>query len=138
MTTYVQARTAVVSLINTAWVTQYPTIPIIYENTLAVDLDTVGDMLLRINIDFDDAQQMTVNGSPHHMIMGTVRMMIMWREGKGTVSALEVMDFLTNLTKFKLNTPVTFWLPTPGRKVAQKGWVSQNLDLPFRFHTMGI
>lgn len=138
MSTYQAAREAVVALFHPAWGTQYPTIPLIFENTNPVNLDKVGDAIAYLHIDFDDAQQMTVNNDPHYMIYGTVRITLLRREGKGTLDLLKQLDFITNLAKFKLNTSITFWLPTPGRKASQKGWYSQEIEVPFRFHTMGV
>jgi len=96
----------------------------------------VGSMFLKVFIDFDDAVQLTINNDPKHMTFGTLRLTIVYKEGTGTLRTLGVMDFLTNLAKFKLNTSVTFWLPVPGRKVSQKGWESQDLEVPFRFHNV--
>lgn len=138
MSTYVEARTAVVTLLNTALGAQYPTVPVFWENTTAVALDKVGERFIKVQIDFDDAQQMTVNGAPHHMTFGTLRLSIFWKEGAGTLTTLQMMDYLTGLTKYKLTGTVTFWTPAPGRKVSQDGWISQDLEVPFRFHTMGV
>jgi len=137
MTTFVQSRDAIVTLIHTALQAQHPTLPVFWENTLAVNLDTVGTQFLRIEIDFDDAHQLTINDAPEHRTYGHVYFTVFVKEGAGSRSALVLFDSLSDLVKFQAAQRFVFGVPTPGRRDARDGWMSYELRAPFFFDSLG-
>lgn len=138
MTTYVEARDAIVGLVHPAWVSAYPAVPVFYENTLRVDMDKVGDSFLRVEVDFDDARQMTVNDAPEHATYGTLYLTLFAKDGTGVRDTLGCFDYLTDLAKFKTITGVRFGAPTPGRRTYKDGWRSYELRVPFWFYSAGL
>lgn len=136
MTTFVQSRDAIVTLIHTALQAQHPDLPVFWENTLTVDLDTVANPFLRIEIDFDDAHQLTINDMPEHRTYGHVYFTVFAKEGTGSRNALVLFDSLSDLVKFKSDARFVFGVPTPGRRDARDGWVSYELRAPFFFDSL--
>jgi hypothetical protein len=136
MTTYAESRDAVVTLIVSGLQATHPTLPVFWENTKQVDLDAVGNMLLKVAINFDDALQLTVNGDPEHETHGYVSFTLLMKEGAGTREGLVVFQSLTDLVKFKRSAKYTFGVPTPGRKDSRQGWVGWDLLAPFSFNSL--
>lgn len=136
MTTFVEARDAIVTLIHNALQAQLPDLPVFWENTLTVDLDVVGSPFLRIEIEFDDARQLTINDMPEHRTYGTVFFTVFVKEGTGMRQTLVLFDTLANLVKFKTSNRFVFSTPTPGRRDARDGWVSSELRAPFFFDSL--
>jgi hypothetical protein len=136
MTSYVQARDSIVSLIHTNIELNLPTLPVFWENTLSVNLDTVGDRLLRVEIDFDDAKQMTINDAPERRVYGEVVFTLMNKVGLGTRDTLVVIDYIENVVKYVNTTKVVFQTPAMGRKQERQGWVSHEFRAPFFFDSM--
>ena len=134
MTTYVQTREALVTAFHTPWKTAWPTIPLFYENTLQVDLDTVGPVFVTAAVDFTDGMRMELDANPTSKTWGEVTFRIFAKEGQGTKTALQVFDFLTALMKYQTFGGVTTECPAPGPKQASKGWVSFDLTVPFFFY----
>ena len=134
MTTYANAREHLITKINTAWTTQYPTTRVFYENTTKVDLDAVGTHFLAVTVDFTDSLRMEINPSPSSRTWGEAILRFFAKEGQGTKTALQVFDFLTALMKYQTFGGVTTECPAPGPKQASKGWVSFDLTVPFFFY----
>ena len=135
MTTFVQARDDLATLISTG-LTGIG-VPVFWENTLSVDMDTVGPRFIRIEIDFDNARQVTMDGVPVHETLGEIYFTLFTREGLGTRSTLALLDTISDVVKYKLASRVTTWTPTPGRKDYKNGWYVQELVVPFRFNSLG-
>ena len=133
MTTYVQAREAIVAHLHPAWVAAYPNIPIFYEGTVSVDLDSVGDSFLAVSIDFQDSMRLDIDAAPMSKTWGVVTLRHFAKEGTGTKETLKRFDWLTNLMKYKDLSGVTLDCPRPGKKVSRDGWGSADLVVPFSF-----
>jgi hypothetical protein len=130
---YVQARDEIVTMLHADLVINKPGLPVFWENTLQVDLNVVADPFVRIEIDFDDAEQLTINNDPWHRVHGSIYVTVFTKEGGGTRHALELFDYFSNLAKFRLGTKFSSSTPRPGRKTAKQGWVSFELGVPFHF-----
>lgn len=138
MTTYTQARDLLVAELNTAWAATYPSVPIFYENTLSVDLDTVGDMFVKVSIDFEDAFQSDIDLDPvpGHQVEGAMTLTMFLKEGRGSRSVYQVFDFVANnLTLRPLVNSVHLGVPSPGRKMSKDGWVTHEFFVPFSFYS---
>jgi hypothetical protein len=142
MTTYTQARDAIVGHINTALNTDQPTLKVFYENTLSVDMDAVGDMFLRVEIDFQDSVQSDLDIDPYDQAVlpgdrtsGEVVLQLFVREGVGIRSSLVFFDYVRSLMKMRNLSGVQTGVPTPGRKTVRDGWVSQEIIVPISFYS---
>lgn len=136
MTTYVQARDSIATLLASDFSANLPDLPVFWENTLEVDLDTVGDTFMRVLIDFDEAMKMTELGAPEHRVHGEVIFTVLTKEGKGTRHVLVLFDHITNVVKYCNTSKVQFQTPMPGRKDGRDGWLSFDLRAPFYFDTL--
>ena len=134
MMTYVQAREALVTAINTAWSASYPTTKLFYENTTQIDLDTVGSVFVTVSIDFVDSVRMEIDEDPVSRTDGEVVFRIFAKEGVGTKGALQIKDFLTDTMKYRTLAGVETGCPAPGAKREHKGYVSRDLIVPFFFY----
>mgnify|MGYP000320669470 FL=1 len=133
MTTYVEARDSLVTLINTSLSTDYPALEVIYENTIKVDMNSVSDMLVLISIDFLGARQATIETRPHSRVLGEVTFRLIFKDGSGTRVALQLFDYLTTLFNSKQIGGVTTRVPSPGKKQIIDEWSSYDLFVPFIF-----
>ena len=142
MTTYVQARDNLVAYINTSLTTAFPTLKVIYENTLSVDLDSVGDSFMRIEIDFTDSIQSDIDMDrldptvlPGDETHGEVVFRYFVKEGVGTRATLEMQDTIRSMMKLRILGGVRTAIPTPGKKVLKQGWVENDIIVPFSFYS---
>ena len=136
MTTYTQARDILVTEIGTAFALAFPTTTLLYENTTAVDLDTIGDRFVRVEVNFVDAMQSDIDlPGPGQVIFGEIDVLVFVREGKGLRSALELLDYFNGLMATRNLTNVYVDVPRQGTKVIKSGWLSVSLEIPFQFYT---
>lgn len=136
MNTLTSARDALVAYINDAWTVAYPGVPIYYENTTKIDLDTAPPVFLMCSIDFTDSIQSDIDlGDEGDMTTGEVVLRLFSEEGTGVRSGLGMFDFLRAAMKLKIVSGVRTQVPHPGRKQSQSGWVSADLVCPFMFYS---
>jgi hypothetical protein len=133
MTTYVQARDALVSHLHTHWSVSYPTIKVYYENTLPLALDSVGPVFLKVDVNFDAAVQASVETAPMTRVQGSLLLVVMAAEGAGTRNSLTYVDYLSNLFKYRSLSGVQTGAPTPSSSLVSQGWFYQELFVPFWF-----
>ena len=133
MTTYVDARTAIVGYMHPAISTGFPTTKVFYENTVQVDLDTVGSSFIQVSVDFQDAVREGVDAMPYSKTYGVLTLRIFSKEGQGTKETLQMFDWLTSLLKYRILSGVTLDCPRPGKKVSRDGWSSADLIVDFSF-----
>ena len=133
MTTYVQVRDTLATLVNTAWTTQYPSVPIFHENTKQIPLDTVGKVFLFVAIAFEDTFRTSVDIDPISESHGVITLRLFAKEGSGVRTALGMKDFLTDTLKYQSTGGITIDCPTPGRSEDRDGWTSMDLIVPFQF-----
>lgn len=134
MTTYTQARDALVSYISTQITGTYPTLKVFWENTTTIDTTTVGDRFLQVNVDIEDAVLATFDGVSDHVV-GTIGFRFFLKEGKGTREALQVFDTLNALFRQRDYSGVRTGTPAPGAKRQADGWMSQDLRVPFEYYS---
>ena len=134
MTTYVEAREALVAAFHTPWAGAWPGVPMYYENTVQIDLDTAPPVFVTVYVNFTDGLCMEINANPTSKTWGEVTFRVFAKEGEGTKKALHVFDFLTVLMKYRTLGGVQTDFPVPGPKQSARGWVSYDLDVPFFFY----
>jgi len=133
MTTEVQARDAIVAYFHPAWTTAYPAVPVYYENTVKIDLDTVGSAFLSVSIDFNDSVREGIDPSPITGSYGEVTFRLFAKEGVGVRDTLGRQNYIRELMKYRDLSGVALDCPRPGRKQARDGWTSSDLIVPFQF-----
>lgn len=136
MSTYVEARDAIVTLLNTRFQVDKPDLTVVWDNVASVDIDSVSTPFVRIEIEFDDAKQLTINDVPEHQVYGAVTFTIMTKEGLGTRAILDLMQYLSDVVRYKNLTKCVFETPRPTSRITKSGWVSFDLRAPFFFHTL--
>lgn len=136
MTDFVTARDLLVSKINTGLTATYPSTKVFYENTDKVDVNTVGESFIMVDIDFLKTIQVTIEASPHDRTLGQITFRILYKEGKGTRKALQVFDYLKGFLKHQMVGGVCLKTPTPGVKRKADGWASFDLIVPFQFDSI--
>jgi hypothetical protein len=105
MTTEVEARDAIVAYLHPAWVTAYPSIKVFYNNTVKVDLDTVGATFLRVSIDFTDSVAHGHRPSTYHCQLwgdhpAGVREGRWWHEGRRATDELPARTVEVSTTQW--------------------------------------
>lgn len=134
MTTYVEARDAIVAYFNPAWAMAYPTVPVFYENTTQIDLDKVGAGFVTATIDFTDSARQDIDPAPISKTWGEVILRLFVKEGRGIRNTLSMQDTLTGLMKYRKLGGVTLECPAPGMRIDKDGWKSYDLNVPFYFY----
>ena len=134
MTTYVAAREDLITAFNAPWASAWPGVPMYFENTTQIDLDTAPPVFVAAAIDFTDGVRLDIDAAPMSKTWGEVTFRIFAKEGQGTKKALQVFDFLTTLMKYKQFGGVTTDFPVPGAKRWNQGWMSSDLNVPFFFY----
>ena len=133
MTTHVQARDTIVSLIQPNWTATYPNVPIYYEDTTAISLDLLGTHFLLVSINFTDAIRQDIDPSPTTRLYGEISLRLFSKEGSGVRTTLGFMDYLASLLKYRLLNGVTLGVAMPGKRVSRDGWTSTDLNVEFSF-----
>lgn len=133
---YEGARLALVTALSNYVSATNPTLPVIYEDQETVDLESIGDVFVKVDIKYDNANNVGIGVDVPHRVTGFLLLIISTKEGTGTIDRIRLMDTMTNLFKNKnlggLNTKV----PTPLRKQRLNGWTFQELGVPFWFDSI--
>lgn len=123
------ARDALVAQLHNNW----STTPVFYENTTSVDLLTVGDYFVKFDIDWNGSKQANISPTPFDRTYGTVVLMLFAKQTTGTKQALQYLETLKTLMRFKNLGGVHTQAAGPGDGVELSGWASTSLRIPFYF-----
>lgn len=129
MTTYVGARDAIVSFIET----NFSAIPRFYEDAQTVDLDAVSGTFLKIGVEFVDAHQASIGLQPLDRTLGLIYFCVFSKEGNGGRAALQVFDTLKQAVQYQRIGGVQLEAVRPGDVERKDGWVNRELLVPFWF-----
>lgn len=135
MTTKVQARDLIVSMIEDEVKPLVGATEVFYEKTKKIDLDNVASPFIRARVTFENARQASVELKPLRRNYGALLMVLMFKEGVGHRSALGIIDQLDqvvgprNLSGVQMEVPVT----TEAR--TQAGWEGYEVRVNFYFDT---
>lgn len=129
MTTFVEARDALVTLIET----DFSGYRVFYENTTEVDLDTVGDRFIKVEIEFVGAAQASIGQNPADRTYGLLTFSVFTKAGQGVRTTLQVLDTLKNIVRFKNIAKVQLQHVEPGDVERKSGWECRYLHVPFWF-----
>lgn len=133
MTTYVEARDELVTLINSKFSADHPTLKVFYQNTKKVDINTVGDQFVRITVDMMKGKQSSIEFEPRRRVLGEVILEFVYKEGLGTRYALEMYDYVESFLAMKSLTKVSTRVASPGADWEKEGWAGFRITVPFFF-----
>ena len=129
---YEDIRERVTTLINEAWVVEYPTNKLVFENHESPDIEQYRKMFAEVKIRIDDAYQSAMMGSnsPYRMV-GRVELDIYSPGLTGSKEATEVFDFLTSLMSLTEVSGIVFKVPRPVASLKAVGWFRMSGVAPF-------
>lgn len=133
MTTEVQVRDALVTYIDAEWKSTYPTVKVFYENTIKINLDSVGPVFLRVVIEFVDSIRQGIDPSPNTRSYGDILLQVFCKDGQGTRDALAKIGYLRDLLKYRDVGGATLDCPRVRGTKTSNGWTSQELVVPFTY-----
>ena len=134
MLTYTQARDAIVTHVHNTLVAQLPTLKVFWENTVEVDVNTVGDRFMQAEVNFEDALLASPTDLFDH-VTGTIGFRLFMKAGTGTRASLQMFDTINAAVRHKTLSGVVTGTPTYGRKESRDGWSSTEFMVPFEFWT---
>ena len=135
--TYVEARDALVAHIHTAWLADHPTVPIYYEDTAAISLDSIPNgEFVTVMITFTDNLRQGIDAAPASRTWGEVTVRIFTKAGGGVRRPYSLFDYVTGLLKYRklggLNG-LTLDCPVIGKKQNRDNWTSRDVTTDFEF-----
>ena len=136
MTTRVEARAEIASVLQTNLAGNFPGLPFFWDDTVAVDLDKVGDRFVRVATSFLDSEEMTVDPGREMRRHGVVSIFVFQREGQPQGPVLAVLDTVDTVVRFVPATKVRFEAPVERRPETRDGWTSRGIDIPFYSDTL--
>lgn len=111
-------------------------IPVFYENAVEIDLTNVGDYFLECEINFDGADQATIDPAPIQRNYGTLVVTMSARQTKGKRQLLSYADTVSEGFRFKHLGGVQMQAASVGSERLMPGWYSMELRIPFYADTM--
>ena len=136
MTTRVEVRTEIASVLQANLAGNFPGLPFFWDDTVAVALDKVGDRFVRVNTAFLDTEEMTVDPGREMRRHGVVSIFVFQREGQPQAPALAVLDTVDTVVRFVPTAKVRFEAPVERRPETRNGWTSRGIDIPFYSDTL--
>jgi hypothetical protein len=128
-----QARDTLATAVSAALAATLPTLPVFYENADNPNLSSVGDAFLRVEFDFDNATQASMETRPLTRVDGEIGLWHFQKEGTGTKAMLARIDTLNDGLRHLTLSTLQLTTPRPDRKEDHDGWISQRWVIPFWF-----
>lgn len=132
MTTYVEARDAIVTRLEGMWHGAYPSVPLMYDNTSVNDVDRLTEFL-GCEISFFGGEQADIGADPILRTHGNLTFVIAVKEATGARKSLARADVLAKSFRFKKFGGVQMQAPHPLPPKDAKGWYITELIIPFYF-----
>ena len=107
-----QTRDSIVSYLNPLLTVAHPEVAVVYDNQ-SFDHNSPPPMFLEIRIEMSGGEQMDLGLNPNTRYRGMVFAVITVREGLGSRAALNVLDTVSSLLKYKVVDSVQFSAPQP-------------------------
>ncbi len=132
MTTFTQARDAIVQALQDSWPAAYPTVPVFYDNAIPKDLDLLTEFL-DCEIDFVESQQADIGPTPLMRSHGLLCLTLGVKAQSGYRTSLVRADFLSDTFRFSKKQGVNFQAPHLSNPAQTNGWFLTELMVPFFF-----
>jgi len=133
MTTYVEARDRLAALIHERFSADHPDLPLLWENTIKLDTNTVGDQFVRVSIAMLASKQSTIEFKPRRRVLGEVVFEFVFKEGMGSRKGLILRDYVESFLAHRLLPGVMTKTATPGQPWNKDGWAGTTFSVPFFF-----
>jgi hypothetical protein len=127
---FLPVRDALVGLIHPEFLAQFPDLPIVYDNQ-PFERNAQPEKFVEVSIVFDDSSQVFLGSDPLTRVQGTVEVLYICRAGLGSREALAVLDWFSQLLKYRVVGRLQLRHPkvSPGDSVP--GWYSPSLAVGF-------
>ena len=125
------ARDALVASLEATW--DKVTVPVFYENVTDVNLTTIGDYFLKVQIEWNGSAQANVSPTPFERTYGVLVLWLLAKESLGTRQALVYLESLRTLFRFKNFGGVHTQAARLENGPTQQGWCSHEVRVPFYF-----
>lgn len=102
-----------------------------YENTGAIQLDTMPRLWAYVYIKFDDTQQVNIAYQPDRRYYGGLNIRLCIKEGEGTRELLKLADKLEAHFGFKTLDGIHLGVPNTEEVKAPPGWYWVETGVPF-------
>lgn len=135
--TQAAARVEIVTAVEAAkaaW-TAYP-LEVEYENRNTVNLATVVNPYVGVDIVFYDAKQADLGPEPLQGVYGHVFFAVCTQEGRGTSQVTALSDHMGKALSRKAFPLVKTGVPKPQPAVTRKGWYCQVTLVSFWYHEL--
>ena len=133
--TLTQARDSLVAAIHATLQSDLPNLPVFYENTVEVDVNTVGDKFLQVDVDIEDVQLASMSSDLIDHVTGFIGLRLFMKAGTGTRTGLQIFDTLSAALRHRDLSGVHTGSCSPGKKDEVKGWLIWDLGVPFEYWT---
>ena len=124
-------RSGVVSEVVKWAASEFPELPIIYENGPVPDEDKIGPIWLDISIRWYGAQTKNVGEFAAGRHTGVVSAQVFAREGSGTAKVDDILDSLTRFLATKRIGSGIVMFPEHNTPNTARGWYKSGLMFPF-------
>lgn len=131
--TLTQARDALITAIRATLQADLPTLPVFYENTATVDVNTVGDKFLQVDVDIEDTQLASMSSDLIDHVTGYIGLRLFMKAGTGTRAGLQIFDTLSTSLRHRDFGGVRTGSCTPRKKDEVSGWLMWDLGVPFEY-----
>ena len=125
----IQIRDALVSDFQTFWT--HPTVPVHYENAVAVDFETAQAPLVLFVVEFEDAEQVNIAFDPLTRQYGWLELHCLTRETLGTRALLTHLDEMSDHYTCKTLGGLHLGVAKTEKTKAPPGWYAMCLRVPF-------
>lgn len=127
------ARAAVYARLKATMAASYPTVPVIYENRVSVDLDDHPGPVVTCQMAYADGEQVSMSQAPIVRYRGAIYLTAECKQGQGTAAALTMLGVLAGAFKTASFGGVVTKAPRPLPGAEDKGWYVLTLRVPFYF-----
>jgi hypothetical protein len=127
---YLPIRDALVGMIHPAFTTQFPDLPIVWDNQ-PFDRNAQPERFVEVSVEFLDAAQVALGLNPKTRVNGTVCVTYVCRSGLGAREALAVLDWFSTFLKYRVLGSLQLREPRVNPGDAIPGWYTPTLHVPF-------
>ncbi len=129
-----EARQAVVTKLEAIKSEIEPSLIIHYENTPDVDLDSVGDYFLEVELDFNGSRQASLGDNPMTRNDGDLVLRFMNRAGNGRLELLNLIDEFRARLRYANLSGMQLQAVRSGGVSSRSGWSADTWLVGFWFY----
>ena len=123
-------RTSLVTFVNPLWVTDYPTVPLVFDNQ-PFDWNNPPENFVTLELQFHAGLQIGMSATPKTRVRGYVYIMARAKEGTGSGKALAELAWFARTLGYQNAGALQFQAPAPVGNKTFKGWFMEEMKIPF-------